>query len=154
WPGPMISTWPLDELSPAVSVTSATVPAIGDTIVAAARFCCASANCAFAASTDAWSAAICSADAGPDDVPPDRPEPDEPEPEDDDRDDEPEPEEPECVVEDDEDEEDEPTSATTLFNAVESVATDDVSVCSSLSAWLSADSASLINVSQSLTDVD
>jgi hypothetical protein len=113
-PGPTIMMCAVVELAdafwPAVMVTSATVPAIGLTNVAAAMFCCAAASCAFAASTAAWSAAIWSADAGADD-----------------------PDEPLRLAElpDEVDGVDGagvlavwPTAATTWFSAVDSVATD------------------------------
>jgi hypothetical protein len=99
-------------------------------------FCWAAANCALAASTDAWSAAIWSADAGPDVVPgrvvvvgvvvlePDV----------------------ELVLS-------WPTAVTTWFRAVDKLATAADRACSSLSALASSAEALSINVVQSVTSV-
>ena len=73
-PAPMTSTVAVLELaatvSPGVMFTAATVPAIGLWIVAAARFCCATATCAAAAVTAARSAAICSGVIAREELPP------------------------------------------------------------------------------------
>ena len=64
---------PAPALPPGLTLTVTTVPSIGLTTLASARFAWATVTCAAAASAEAWSAANCAALTGPAEPPPPAP---------------------------------------------------------------------------------